>query len=153
MGLSFSVRAPTPAPRSLKNIYIALKKDYPAFKPPPNNGGLLVPWANRGVLMLNACLTVRASDANSHSNKGWEKLTQRAIDVVAQRRGGGVVFLAWGTPAAKRVLKIDKKRHLVLNSVHPSPLSASRGFVRYSSLVFNLSFYFQKIILICLDAV
>lgn len=137
MGLSFSVRAPTPAPRSLKNIYIALKKDYPTFKPPPNNGGLLVPWADHGVLMLNACLTVRASEANSHSNKGWEKLTQRAIDVVAQRRTGGVVFLVWGTPAAKRVLKIDKKRHLVLHSVHPSPLSASRGFVRHSILFFN----------------
>lgn len=141
MGLSFSVRAPTPAPRSLKNIYIALKKDYPTFKPPPNNGGLLVPWADHGVLMLNACLTVRASEANSHSNKGWEKLTQRAIDVVAQRRTGGVVFLVWGTPAAKRVLKIDKKRHLVLHSVHPSPLSASRGFVRDFALFFILRVY------------
>jgi uracil-DNA glycosylase len=79
--------------------------------------------------MLNACLTVRASDANSHSNKGWEQLTQKAIDIIAQRRSQGVVFMAWGAHAAKRVLKIDKEKHLVLNSVHPSPLSASRGFV------------------------
>ncbi|RPB13284.1 uracil-DNA glycosylase [Morchella conica CCBAS932] len=128
MGLSFSVRPPTPAPPSLKNIYIALKRDYPSFGPPPNKGGLLTPWAYQGVLMLNACLTVRASDANSHSNKGWEPLTQKAIDIIAQRRSQGVVFMAWGAHAAKRVLKIDKEKHLVLNSVHPSPLSASRGF-------------------------
>lgn len=147
MGLSFSVRSPTPAPPSLKNIYIALKKDYPTFKPPPNNGGLLVPWADCGVLMLNACLTVRASEANSHSNKGWEKLTQRAIDVVAQRRVGGVVFMAWGIPAAKRVLKVDKRKHLVLNSVHPSPLSASRGFVSESPLIFDLLLYWRKVML------
>lgn len=141
MGLSFSVRPPTPAPPSLKNIYIALKKDYPSFNPPPNNGGLLTPWAGRGVLMLNACLTVRASEPNSHSGKGWERLTQRAIDVVAQRRVGGVVFMAWGTPASKRVLKIDKKKHLVLNSVHPSPLSASRGFVSKAPSSFASKLY------------
>lgn len=126
-GLCFSVRPPTPAPPSLKNIYKALSIEYPDFKPPPNNGGLLTPWANRGVLMLNACLTVRAHEANSHANKGWERFTQRVIDIVA---GGkkGVVFLAWGLPAGKRVAKVDKKRHLILTGVHPSPLSAHRGF-------------------------
>ena len=127
-GLCFSVRAPTPAPPSLKNIYIALKKDYPDFKAPPKNGGLLTPWADRGVLLLNTCLTVRAHEANSHSGKGWERLTQRVIETVAKQRTQGVVFLAWGTPAAKRVVGIPSK-HLVLKSVHPSPLSASRGFV------------------------
>ncbi|KAF9765210.1 hypothetical protein IL306_002551 [Fusarium sp. DS 682] len=127
-GLAFSVRPPTPAPPSLKNMYIALKKDYPTFEPPPNRGGLLTPWADRGVLMLNTCLTVRAHEANSHSNRGWEKLTQRVIDLVAQKRARGVVFMAWGTPAGKRVQKIDRVKHLVLQSVHPSPLSASRGF-------------------------
>ncbi|OTB05068.1 hypothetical protein M426DRAFT_73017 [Hypoxylon sp. CI-4A] len=127
-GLAFSVRPPTRAPPSLKNMYIALKKDYPDFVAPPNNGGLLTPWAERGVLLLNTCLTVRAHDANSHAKKGWEKFTQKVIDVVAQRRTRGVVFLAWGAPAAKRVAKVDTKRHLVLNSVHPSPLSAHRGF-------------------------
>ncbi|KAK4105388.1 uracil-DNA glycosylase [Parathielavia hyrcaniae] len=127
-GLAFSVRAPTPAPPSLKNMYIALKNDYPSFAAPANRGGLLTPWAERGVLMLNTCLTVRAHEANSHSNRGWERFTQRVIDLVAARRARGVVFMAWGTPAGKRVLRVDAKRHLVLKSVHPSPLSASRGF-------------------------
>ncbi|OTA68589.1 uracil-DNA glycosylase [Hypoxylon sp. EC38] len=127
-GLAFSVRPPTKAPPSLKNMYIALKKDYPSFTPPPNGGGLLTPWAERGVLLLNTCLTVRAHEANSHAKRGWERFTQKVIDVVAQRRTRGVVFLAWGAPAAKRVTKVDTKRHLVLKSVHPSPLSASRGF-------------------------
>lgn len=127
-GMCFSVRPPTPAPPSLKNIYICLKKDYPSFRPPPNNGGLLTPWADRGVLLLNTCLTVRAHEANSHANRGWEKFTQKVIDTVAAKRTKGVVFLAWGTPAGKRVTKVDRKRHLVLSSVHPSPLSAARGF-------------------------
>lgn len=127
-GLAFSVRAPTKAPPSLKNMYICLKNDYPAFAPPPNNTGLLTPWAERGVLMLNTCLTVRAHEANSHANRGWERFTQRIIELVAGRRSKGVVFMAWGSPAAKRVLKVDQKKHLVLKAVHPSPLSASRGF-------------------------
>ncbi|KAH7403055.1 uracil-DNA glycosylase [Cadophora sp. MPI-SDFR-AT-0126] len=127
-GLSFSVQSPTIAPPSLKNIYKALGRDYPSFTPPPNNSGLLTPWAQRGVLLLNTCLTVRAHEANSHSNRGWEKFTQKVIDLVAAKRTRGVVFLAWGTPAGKRVVKVDRKRHLVLMSVHPSPLSASRGW-------------------------
>ncbi|KAH9892072.1 uracil-DNA glycosylase [Xylariomycetidae sp. FL2044] len=127
-GLAFSVRPPTPAPPSLKNMYIALTKDYPSFSPPPNKGGLLTPWADRGVLLLNTCLTVRAHEANSHANRGWERFTQRVIDLVAQKRTRGVAFMAWGKPAEKRVAKVDPKRHLVLKSVHPSPLSASRGF-------------------------
>ncbi|WAO84169.1 Uracil-DNA glycosylase [Fusarium falciforme] len=127
-GLAFSVRPPTPAPPSLKNMYIALKKDYPSFEPPPNKGGLLTPWADRGVLMLNTCLTVRAHEANSHANRGWERFTQKVIDLVVQKRTRGVVFMAWGTPAGKRVQKVDRVKHLVLQSVHPSPLSASRGF-------------------------
>lgn len=127
-GLAFSVRPPTPAPPSLRNMYIALKNDYPTFTAPPNKGGLLTPWAERGVLMLNTCLTVRAHEANSHANRGWEKFTQRVIDLVAQKRTRGVVFMAWGTPAGKRVIKVDSNKHLVLKSVHPSPLSASRGY-------------------------
>ncbi|KAI6351296.1 hypothetical protein MCOR25_010021 [Pyricularia grisea] len=127
-GLAFSVRPPTKAPPSLKNMYICLKNDYPAFTPPPNNSGLLTPWAQRGVLMLNTCLTVRAHEANSHANRGWEKFTQKIIELVAGRRSRGVVFMAWGSPAAKRVIKVDQKKHLVLKAVHPSPLSASRGF-------------------------
>ncbi|KAF2400023.1 uracil-DNA glycosylase [Trichodelitschia bisporula] len=126
-GLCFSVRPPTPAPPSLKNIYIALKKDYPTFIAPLNNGGLLTPWAERGVLMLNTCLTVRAHEANSHSNKGWERFTQKVIDTVVKNRRNGVVFLAWGSPAQKRCATVGSP-HVVLKSVHPSPLSASRGW-------------------------
>lgn len=109
-------------------MYICLKNDYPSFAPPPDKGGLLTPWADRGVLLLNTCLTVRAHEANSHANRGWERFTQKAIDLVAAKRTRGVVFMAWGTPAGKRVLRVDGKRHLVLKSVHPSPLSAARGF-------------------------
>ncbi|MCJ1465233.1 uracil DNA glycosylase [Pseudocyphellaria aurata] len=127
-GLCFSVRPPCVAPPSLKNIYIALKKDYPSFEPPPKGGGLLTPWADRGVLMLNTCLTVRVGLANSHANQGWEQFTQKVIDIVAKKRTKGVVFLAWGVPAAKRVAKVDKVRNCILQSVHPSPLSAPKGF-------------------------
>jgi uracil-DNA glycosylase len=131
-GLCFSVRPPTRAPPSLQNMYIALKNDYPSFEPPPMKGGLLTPWADRGVLMLNTCLTVRAHAANSHSGKGWERFTQKAIDTVARVRAHGVVFLAWGTPAGKRVSGINRQKHYVLQSVHPSPLSARNGFVSRS---------------------
>ena len=79
--------------------------------------------------MLNTCLTVRAHQANSHSGKGWERFTQKALDTVARVRTRGVVFLAWGTPAGKRVTGINRQKHCVLQSVHPSPLSAHRGFV------------------------
>ncbi|KAF2679062.1 uracil-DNA glycosylase [Lentithecium fluviatile CBS 122367] len=127
-GLCFSVRPPTPAPPSLKNIYIALKKDYPDFKAPPKNGGLLTPWADRGVLMINTVLTVRRGEANSHKGKGWELLTQKVIDTVAKVRTNGVVFLAWGSPAAERVKGVNKEKHLILRSVHPSPLAAHKGF-------------------------
>ncbi|KAI9892800.1 MAG: uracil DNA glycosylase [Vezdaea aestivalis] len=127
-GLCFSVRPPTPAPPSLKNIYKALAIDYPSFKPPPNNGGLLTPWAQHGVLMINTCLTVRAHEAQSHANKGWESFTGKVIETVNKHCRSGVVFLAWGSPAAGRVTKVDKERHLVLKSVHPSPLSAHKGF-------------------------
>ncbi|KAJ5650016.1 Uracil-DNA glycosylase [Penicillium longicatenatum] len=127
-GLAFSVRPPTRAPPSLVNIYKGLKKNYPDFVPPPNNGGLLTPWAERGVLMLNTCLTVRAHQAHSHANKGWETFTQKVIDLVARVRTHGVVFLAWGKPAGLRVAKVDRKKHSVLQSVHPSPLSAHGGF-------------------------
>ncbi|EME40312.1 hypothetical protein DOTSEDRAFT_179354 [Dothistroma septosporum NZE10] len=128
-GLCFSVRPPTKAPPSLKNMYIALKKDYPSFREPPQNGGLLTPWADRGVLLLNTCLTVRAHEANSHAKQGWEKFTQKVIDTVAAKRTKGVVFLAWGKPAQDRCKKINGGKHLVLKSVHPSPLSAHKGFL------------------------
>ncbi|KAF8455521.1 uracil-DNA glycosylase-like protein [Terfezia claveryi] len=128
-GLSFSVRPPTPAPPSLMNMFICLKNDYSNFKPPPNRGGLLVPWAEQGVLMLNASLTVRKSEAGSHANKGWEVLTGKAIEVVTQKRTRGVVFMAWGNHAQQRCKAVDvSPKHKVLESAHPSPLSARRGF-------------------------
>ena len=128
-GLCFSIRPPNPAPPSLMNIYKALEKEYPDYKRPPNKGGLLTPWAERGVLLINTCLTVRRSEANSHSGKGWELLMQKVIDTVAKVRTNGVVFLAWGSPAQQRTKGIPVDKHLVLKSVHPSPLSAARGFV------------------------
>lgn len=79
--------------------------------------------------MLNTSLTVRAHQAASHSNKGWERFTQKALDIVARVRSNGVVFLAWGAHAGKRVVGINREKHCVLQSPHPSPLSASRGFV------------------------
>ena len=136
-GLCFSVRPPTPAPPSLKNIYTAIKKDYPTFQAPPKNGGLLTPWADRGVLLLNTCLTVQAHQANSHAGKGWERFTQKVIDIVNRKRTKGVVFLAWGTPARKRVAGVNKELHHILYSVHPSPLSASNGWVRCIWLKFD----------------
>ena len=125
-GLCFSVKPPVPPPPSLKNIFKCLKIDYPGFTTPKH--GSLVGWAESGVLLLNTCLTVVAHQANSHANKGWEQFTQRVIDLVNDRRKEGVVFMAWGTPAGKRCSKIDRSRHLKLESVHPSPLSAARGF-------------------------
>jgi uracil DNA glycosylase len=115
------------------NIYKALEKEYPDYKRPPNKGGLLTPWADRGVLLINTCLTVRRGEANSHSGKGWEVLMQKAIDTVAKVRTNGVVFLAWGTPAQQRTKGIPVDKHLVLKSVHPSPLSAARGFVSFAT--------------------
>lgn len=88
----------------------------------------MTPWADNGVLMINTCLTVRRGEANSHSGKGWEQLTHKVIETVA-KRAKGVVFLTWGKPAEKRVEGVDKEKHCILKSVHPSPLSAHRGFV------------------------
>lgn len=85
--------------------------------------------------MINTCLTVRAHQANSHSGKGWERFTQKAIDLVARVRNNGVVFLAWGKPAGTRVAKVNKSKHCVLQSVHPSPLSAHGGFVSFTFFV------------------
>ncbi|KAI0249155.1 uracil-DNA glycosylase-like protein [Lactifluus subvellereus] len=135
-GLCFSVPSGVPAPPSLRNIYAEIKAEYEGFVPPKH--GNLTTWAEAGVLMLNTCLTVRAHAAGSHQGKGWEQFTDRVIEVV-DRYGGanlgaksgsgrGVVFLAWGAWAAKRVAKLSKTKHLILSSAHPSPLSANRGF-------------------------
>ncbi|KAJ1982966.1 uracil DNA glycosylase [Dimargaris xerosporica] len=124
-GLCFSVNKGFPIPPSLVNIYTALQKDYADFERPKH--GHLVAWAKQGVLLLNAALTVRAHQANSHSGKGWEKLTDAVVEYINERKSN-VVFMLWGASAQKKGSRIDKKKHLVLKSVHPSPLSAHRGF-------------------------
>ncbi|GAA5897855.1 hypothetical protein JCM6882_005096 [Rhodosporidiobolus microsporus] len=124
-GLCFSVRPGVKIPPSLRNIYKELKEEYPAFEVPKH--GNLISLARRGVLLLNTSLTVKPHQAGSHSNKGWESFTDKVVDLVNDGERG-VVVLAWGAWAAKRVAKMDKKKHLILTSAHPSPLSARRGF-------------------------
>lgn len=122
-GLCFSVFEDAKVPPSLKNIYKEIEADL--GKPAPRTGNL-EHWANQGVLMLNAVLTVQAHKAGSHSKKGWEKFTDRVIEIVSEEKEN-VVFLLWGGPAKKKGAKIDTSKHLVLTSGHPSPLSAIRG--------------------------
>ncbi|KJA26107.1 hypothetical protein HYPSUDRAFT_36970 [Hypholoma sublateritium FD-334 SS-4] len=131
-GLSFSVLMPTKPPPSLKNIYKQLETDIPGFKAPMT--GDLSAIARQGVLWLNTSLTVRAHKAGSHSRQGWEIFTAQAIRAILQRKGNdqpGVVFMAWGLPAQKTFnsIGVDEKKHLLLKSAHPSPLSAHRGFL------------------------
>ncbi|EPX71927.1 uracil DNA N-glycosylase Ung1 [Schizosaccharomyces octosporus yFS286] len=125
-GLCFSVRPGVPCPPSLLNIYKAIKIDYEDFVIPKT--GYLIPWADQGVLMLNASLTVRAHQAASHSGKGWERFTTAALQIALNKHKRGIVVLAWGTPANKRLQGLPLQSHCVLKSVHPSPLSAHRGF-------------------------
>ena len=124
-GLSFSVQPGVDAPPSLQNIYKELKQDLGCFIP---NNGYLVPWARQGVLLLNASLTVRAGAAASHRNMGWEQFTDRVIELVNEKHRP-VVFLLWGNHAREKASLVKEDRHLILTSVHPSPLSAHRGFL------------------------
>jgi uracil-DNA glycosylase len=123
-GLAFSVRPGVTPPPSLRNIFKELQADVGC--PKPANGSL-VAWAERGVLLLNAVLTVRAHQPGSHRGKGWEKFTDAAIAAVGSK-DDPVVFVLWGAPAQKKVPLIDTARHTVLKSPHPSPLSAKTGF-------------------------
>ena len=125
-GLCFSVKAGVSPPPSLINIYKELESDIPGFTRPDH--GFLAGWSQQGVLLLNAVLTVRKSQANSHKDRGWEKLTDAVIRWIS-RNLRGVVFLLWGSYAQKKGQEVDKKKHHVLSSVHPSPLSAHRGFL------------------------
>lgn len=124
-GLCFSVRQGVAPPPSLKNIFKELHRDLDI--PPPAHG-CLQSWADQGVLLLNSTLTVERGRAGSHQGQGWETFTDQAIRVLEQQREG-LVFLLWGSYAQKKGQFIDGKRHLVLKSVHPSPLSAHRGFI------------------------
>ncbi|KAK2721644.1 uracil-DNA glycosylase-like [Artemia franciscana] len=124
-GLCFSVQNGVPPPPSLKNIFKELSSDIPGFKVP--NHGNLSGWSKQGVLLLNACLTVRANQPNSHANNGWENLTDAVIKWISDNLDG-VVFLLWGAYADKKAVIVNKEKHHLLKAPHPSPLSASRGF-------------------------
>ncbi len=123
-GLCFSVQEGVPFPPSLLNIFKEIHSDL--GKPMPANGDL-TRWAKQGVLLLNATLTVRAHQAGSHQNKGWETFTDSVIHRLAEQREG-LVFILWGAYAQKKGAFIDPRKHLILKSPHPSPLSAHRGF-------------------------
>ena len=123
-GLCFSVRDGVDLPPSLRNIYKEIEMDLGI---PVTRSGNLERWAKQGVLLLNATLTVRADLAGSHQKKGWEQFTDAVISKINSEKDS-VVFVLWGAYAQKKGESIDRSRHLVMESVHPSPLSASRGF-------------------------
>lgn len=127
-GLCFAVHEGIPLPPSLQNIFKEIKSDlgYEAEIDKQRNGDLSR-WAEQGVLLLNATLTVRASAAGSHQNKGWEEFTDKAIQELSRKREN-IVFLLWGNYAKKKGAVIDRTKHLVLESAHPSPFSADHGF-------------------------
>lgn len=123
-GLSFSVRPGVKIPASLRNIYKELETDA-GFRIP--NNGYLAAWAKQGVLLLNAVLTVRAGEPNSHKGKGWEIFTDTIISRVNEKEDM-VVFVLWGAYAQKKMALIDTNKHTIIKSAHPSPLSARNGF-------------------------
>lgn len=123
-GLAFSVKKDVAIPRSLMNIYKELKDDLGCYIP---DNGYLEKWAKQGVLLLNAALTVRAAEPNSHQGKGWEILTDEIIKLL-EKKDDPVIYLLWGSNARKKKELITHPRHFVLEAAHPSPLSASRGF-------------------------
>lgn len=123
-GLSFSVNPGVKTPPSLLNIYKELHTDLGCYIP---NNGYLKKWADQGVLLLNTVLTVRAKEANSHKNKGWEHFTNKIIKILNQK-DTPVVFILWGNNAISKESLITNPKHFIIKSVHPSPLSASRGF-------------------------
>lgn len=123
-GLSFSVKPGVKAPPSLVNIFKELKEDLGCEIP---NNGCLKPWTQQGVLLLNTVLTVRAHQANSHRNMGWEKFTDRIIEILNEREKP-IAFILWGAPARKKKKMITNPKHFIVESAHPSPLSAFNGF-------------------------
>jgi uracil-DNA glycosylase len=123
-GMAFSVCSGIKPPPSLVNIFAELRDDLGCKVP---NNGYLIPWAVQGVLMLNAVLTVRAHEANSHKNRGWEKFTDAVLRVVNER-DQSVIFVLWGNHAQKKEQLIDTACHTIIKSAHPSPLSARNGF-------------------------
>lgn len=123
-GLSFSVKPEVAIPPSLLNIYKELQVDLGTYIP---DNGYLLKWAKQGVFLLNAVLTVRAHNAASHSNKGWEKFTDAVIEIL-NKEDRPIVFLLWGRFAKEKAKMLNNPKHLVLTAAHPSPLSAYNGF-------------------------
>ena len=123
-GLSFSVKPGVKAPPSLVKIFKELKEDLGCEIP---NNRCLKPWTQQGVLLLNTVLTVRAHQANSHRNMGWEKFTDRIIEILNEREKP-IAFVLWGAPARKKKKMITNPKHFIVESAHPSPLSAFNGF-------------------------
>jgi uracil-DNA glycosylase len=124
-GLAFSVKPGVAIPPSLRNIYTELERD---LRIPFPTHGHLIKWASQGVLLLNTVLTVEKDHAASHRNRGWETFTDKIIDVINEEKEN-VVFVLWGGAAQKKGSRINIEKHLVLESAHPSPLSAYRGFL------------------------
>ncbi|MDB5023468.1 MAG: uracil-DNA glycosylase [Mucilaginibacter sp.] len=124
-GLSFSVQKGVTAPPSLKNIYKELAIDIPGFMIPDH--GELTEWAEQGVMLLNATLTVRAASPGSHQKKGWEIFTDTVIQKISEQKEG-IIFLLWGKFAQAKAALIDAKKHHILKAAHPSPYSANGGF-------------------------
>lgn len=125
-GLAFSVKKGIVPPPSLKNIFKELQKDV-GFSIPQH--GELTTWALQGVLLLNTCLTVRSGQANSHQGQGWEIFTDAVIHILSSHAPHSLVFVLWGSPAAKKRHLINEDKHIILTAPHPSPLSAHRGFL------------------------
>nr|WP_298877544.1 uracil-DNA glycosylase [uncultured Mogibacterium sp.] len=125
-GMAFSVQTGIKQPPSLVNIFKEIDSDL-GITPPPTDNGCLTPWAESGVLLLNTVLTVREHEANSHRGKGWEQLTDAVISKLNEREKP-LVFILWGSNAKSKLPLITNKNHLVIAGVHPSPLSAYRGF-------------------------
>lgn len=123
-GMAFSVKPGVEIPPSLRNIYKELNRELGCRIP---NHGCLEKWAKQGVLLLNASLTVRDGEANSHKGKGWERVTDKITEILNNRREP-VIFILWGNDAKKKEELITSPQHIILSAAHPSPLSASRGF-------------------------
>ena len=148
-GMSFSVKPGVKIPPSLRNMFKELANDLGC---PVPTTGYLESWAKQGVLLLNTVLTVRAGEANSHKGKGWEIFTDTVIQKLSEREKP-IIFVLWGRPAQSKKKLIDTTKHVILESVHPSPLSASRGFFGskpYSKINEQLQAWGEKPIDFCL---
>lgn len=139
-GLCFSVLKPVPPPPSLKNIYKNLSSNKEITFKVPNHGDL-TKWAQQGVFLLNASLTVEDSKPNSHSKCGWQKFTDHVISVINEQCSN-VVFLLWGKPAQDKAKTVNPNKHCILKTSHPSPLSASQGFLT-SSYYYSMQLVFR----------